>query len=43
MKAFFGFIGIVPEFVRADGINMGPEVKAKSVEQALRDVELLAA
>lgn len=43
VKAFFGFIGIVPEFVRADGINLGPEVKAKSVEQAFRDVDLLAA
>jgi FMN-dependent NADH-azoreductase len=43
LKAFFGFIGIVPEFVRADGINLGPEVKAKSVENALREVDLLAA
>jgi FMN-dependent NADH-azoreductase len=43
LKAFFGFIGIVPEFVRADGINLGPDVRAKSVEQALRDVDLLAA
>ena len=43
LKVIFGFIGIVPEFVRADGINLGPEVKAKAVEQALRDVDLLAA
>nr|WP_314446371.1 NAD(P)H-dependent oxidoreductase [uncultured Sphingomonas sp.] len=43
LKVIFGFIGIVPEFVRADGINLGPEVKAKSVEQALREVDLLAA
>ncbi len=43
LKAFFGFIGIVPEFVRADGINLGPEVKAKAVEQAFRDADLLAA
>ena len=43
LKVIFGFIGIVPEFVRADGINLGPEVKAKSVEQAFREVDLLAA
>ena len=43
LKIILGFIGIVPEFVRADGINLGPEVKAKAVEQALREVELLAA
>jgi FMN-dependent NADH-azoreductase len=43
LKAVLGFIGVTPEFVRADGINLGPEAKAKSVEQALRDVELLAA
>jgi len=43
LKVIFGFIGITPEFVRADGINLGPEVKAKAVEKALREVELLAA
>jgi FMN-dependent NADH-azoreductase len=43
LRAIFGFIGIVPEFVRADGINLGPEVKARSIEKALSDVELLAA
>jgi FMN-dependent NADH-azoreductase len=43
LKVIFGFIGIVPEFVRADGINLGPEVKAKAVEQAFREVDLLAA
>lgn len=43
LKVIFGFIGIVPEFVRADGINLGPEVKAEAVAKALREVELLAA
>ena len=43
LRVIFGFIGIAPEFVRADGINMGPEVKAKAVEQAFREVDLLAA
>ena len=43
LKIIFGFIGIVPEFVRADGINLGPEVKARSIAQALVDAEQLAA
>jgi FMN-dependent NADH-azoreductase len=43
LKAIFAFIGVVPEFVRADGVNLGPEVKAKAVEKALEDAELLAA
>lgn len=43
LKAVFAFIGITPEFVRADGINLGPEVKARSVETALEKVERLAA
>ena len=43
LKVIFGFIGVVPEFLRADGINLGPEVKAKSVANALEDVEKLAA
>ncbi len=43
LKIIFAFIGITPEFVRADGINLGPEVKAKAVEQALADADLVAA
>jgi FMN-dependent NADH-azoreductase len=43
LKAVFAFIGLKPEFVRADGINLGSEVKAKSVENALGEVERLAA
>jgi FMN-dependent NADH-azoreductase len=43
LKIIFAFIGIKPEFVRADGINLGPEVKAKSVAGALADAEKLAA
>jgi FMN-dependent NADH-azoreductase len=43
LTIIFAFIGIVPEFVRADGVNLGPEVKAKSVEKALEEAELLAA
>ena len=43
LKIIFGFIGLTPEFVRADGINLGPEVKARSVEKALEQAELVAA
>lgn len=38
-----GFIGITPEFVAADGINLGPDVRAKAVETAIAEVERLAA
>jgi len=43
LTGLFGFIGITPEFVAADGINMGPEIKARGVETALGEVERLAA
>jgi FMN-dependent NADH-azoreductase len=43
LKIIFAFIGIEPEFVRADGINFGPEFRAKAVENALGEVEKLAA
>lgn len=43
LRAFFGFIGITPEFVAANGINLGPEQRAKSVQAALGEVERLAA
>ena len=42
LRIIFAFIGITPEFVRADGITLGPDVKAKSVESALSEVEKLA-
>jgi len=43
LKAIFAFIGIAPEFVRADGLNLGAEAKSRGVEQALVEVERLAA
>lgn len=39
----FGFIGITPEFVAADGIAVGPEQREQSIAQALQVVERLAA
>jgi FMN-dependent NADH-azoreductase len=43
LTGVFGFIGIVPEFVAADGINLGPELKAKGIEAAIVEVDRLAA
>lgn len=43
LTGVFGFIGISPEFVAADGINLGPDSRAKGVETALQEVEKLAA
>jgi FMN-dependent NADH-azoreductase len=43
LRAIFAFIGITPEFVRADGLNLGAEAKSRGVEQALGEVERLAA
>jgi len=43
LSGVFGFIGITPEFVAADGINLGPDFRAKAVETAIGEVERLAA
>ncbi|WP_114226853.1 MULTISPECIES: FMN-dependent NADH-azoreductase [Sphingomonas] len=43
LRIIFAFIGITPEFVRADGLNLGAEAKSRGVEQALGEVERLAA
>ncbi|MFC7538049.1 FMN-dependent NADH-azoreductase [Sphingomonas sp. GCM10030256] len=43
LRGVFGFIGITPEFVAADGIAVGPEVRERAVANALGEVERLAA
>ena len=43
LRGVFGFIGIEPEFVAADGLNMGPEVRETSIKQALGETVRLAA
>jgi FMN-dependent NADH-azoreductase len=43
LRAAFGFIGIAPEFVAADGLAIGPEQRESSVKQALGDTVRLAA
>ena len=43
LRGVFNFIGIEPEFVAADGLNMGPEQRAESIGAALGHPILLAA
>ena len=43
LAAVFGFIGIAPEFVSADGLNISPEQKEQSVKAALGEAVRLAA
>ena len=43
LRGVFNFIGIEPEFVIAEGVNVSPEQRESSLKQALVEVELLAA
>jgi FMN-dependent NADH-azoreductase len=43
LGALFNFIGIEPEFVRADGVNIGPEQRDASIAAARGEVLALAA
>ena len=43
LRGVFGFIGIAPEFVIADGLNMGAEQRETSLRQALGETIRLAA
>lgn len=43
LRGVFGFIGIAPEFVAADGIAVGPEQRETSLASALDDTARLAA
>ena len=43
LRAVFRFIGIEPEFVTADGINIGPEQRAAAIQAALGETTRLAA
>lgn len=44
LTAFFGFLGITDvTFVRAEGVAMGPEAKAASIEAAVREARALVA
>jgi FMN-dependent NADH-azoreductase len=43
LRGVFNFIGIEPEFVLAEGLNLSPEHRTVSIEQALGDTLRLAA
>ena len=43
LRGVFNFIGIDPEFVAADGLNISPEQREVSIHQALGETVLLAA
>ena len=43
LKPFFNFIGIEPEFVRAEGTAVGPEQRDAGLAKGLAQVERLAA
>lgn len=43
LAAVLGFIGVTPEFITADGINIGPEQRAASLDAALGETTRLAA
>lgn len=43
LKGVFNFIGIEPEFVAADGLNIGAEQRQASISQALGETLQLAA
>ena len=43
LRGIFNFIGIEPEFVAADGLNISPEQRRESIDLALGDTMRLAA
>ena len=43
LRGVFNFIGIAPEFVAADGLNLGPEQREESIRYALGETVRLAA
>ena len=43
LRGVFGFIGIEPEFVAADGLNFGPEQREEALSAALGETLRLAA
>lgn len=43
LAGVFGFIGVSPEFITADGINIGPEQRTAAIDSALNETTRLAA
>jgi FMN-dependent NADH-azoreductase len=42
LRAVFGFIGLSPEFIIAEGIGLGPDARAAAIEKALGEAAALA-
>jgi FMN-dependent NADH-azoreductase len=43
LKAVFGFIGVTPEFVVAEGVAFGPDQRASAIDRASVAIDRLAA
>lgn len=43
LRTMFGFIGIVPELVIAEGLNGGPEARVEAISAARSAIDRLAA
>lgn len=43
LKGVFGFIGVTPEFIHADGIAVGPDQREAGIANGLNEVQALAA
>jgi len=43
LRAVFAFIGLSPEFVIAEGVQLGPDARTAAVDKALGEVAALAA
>lgn len=43
LRGVFGFIGVTPEVILAEGVNLGPDQRSAAVDGALRQVEVLKA
>ena len=43
LRGLFNFLGVEPEFVAADGLNIGPEQREQSIREALGETLRLAA
>ena len=43
LRGIFNFIGVEPEFVAADGLNISPEIRETAIATALGETVRLAA
>lgn len=43
LRTIFAFIGLSPEFVIAEGLQLGPDARAESIDRALGEIAALAA